>query len=119
MPPPQPAEQQNSQPSAAHNPRHTRQVNVRHSAAGVVNARSTATSSTTFSKRGHSVAARQPLAATQAQLVRSSNDAETPQQRAADLKPQPPAAARSHANKPRPAKGSSSVSGIIRSSGAS
>jgi hypothetical protein len=62
-----------------------------------------------MSKRSHNMTARQPLAATQAQVGDEGKDAEG-SQRMADLKPQPPAAARSHANKPRPPKSSSAVS---------
>jgi hypothetical protein len=108
MPPAQPAEQQNSQPNAAQNPRHARQVSARHSTAGVLTARSTNHSSN-ISRRGRSISARQPLAATQAQVGDERKDAEKPQS-VTDLKPQPPAAARSNANKPRPAKPTSLVS---------
>uniref|UniRef100_A0A383W133 DUF6857 domain-containing protein n=1 Tax=Tetradesmus obliquus TaxID=3088 RepID=A0A383W133_TETOB len=105
MPPAQPAEQQNSQPSAAQNPRHARQASVRHSAAGVLTTRST-NSSSNINKRGRSISTRQPLGATQAHVCdERRRDAERPG-RVADLKPQPPAAARSHANKSRPAKAS-------------
>lgn len=114
MPPAQPAEQQNSQPSAAQNPRHARQASVRHSAAGVLTTRST-NSSSNINKRGRSISTRQPLGATQAHVCdERRRDAERPG-RVADLKPQPPAAARSHANKSRPAKASATVSESYRS----